>query len=499
MRYQERIYIQNEYKGLRNRDVNIFGMSTDMCIFESPKFSVSGASKITCSAATSGYSYIISATTQPIPLEFIFTANTNSFTGNNATFKYKIYKFDDKTTSFPSIPLYSSENFSYSAISVTTSIFQNISPLKLKLDGDYLIKGFYNFPVCTEYLNKLNKAVDTQDFISGSEYGIYNKNEDFYFVAVNKAAKPYFAYDSSNSVASGALNQTVRPMSYEITYPDYEIPIEVGDLPTHEYLDPYIVTLPAFYTGSVLITLNGLVLANGLDYTISGSVATLNEAMKPDDVVTVIYYSSDNNGLITDVINIVLPIVSGVTNNQGNNLSYFNTTTNKYEVYTSVTPADFNSVLVMLNGVTLANGLDFYQSITDGRRIILQGEITIDDVITIAYLPSTSVVADIRTSTPSAIWLVTPAPDKENGFFTLQVSYDNMFTNMYYTGTTQYAVGGSYYTLDFPVSGLTVGTSLYYRVKNDKNYETICGNIVNSYSYSDIIPITISTNSINSY
>ena len=40
---------------------------------------------------------------------------------------------------------------------------------------------------------------------------------------------------------------------------------------------------------------------------------------------------------------------------------------------------------------------------------------------------------------------------------------------------------------------------LYYRIKNQKNYVTMCGDIVSSTAYSEIIPIVIQTNAINSY
>jgi hypothetical protein len=47
-----------------------------------------------------------------------------------------------------------------------------------------------------------------------------------------------------------------------------------------------------------------------------------------------------------------------VLDNQGSNTSYYNTT-GKYEIYTDTTPLEGNSILVMLNGVTLANGGDY--------------------------------------------------------------------------------------------------------------------------------------------
>jgi hypothetical protein len=53
----------------------------------------------------------------------------------------------------------------------------------------------------------------------------------------------------------------------------------------------------------------------------------------------------------------------------------------------------------MLNGVTLANGGDYYQSISNPKRIILEGDLLIEDIITIVYYPTTTVIGLI-TSNP---------------------------------------------------------------------------------------------------
>jgi len=152
----------------------------------------------------------------------------------------------------------------------------------------------------------------------------------------------------------------------------------------------------------------------------------------------------------------------------------------------------------MINGVTLANGLDYYQSISNPNRIILEGNLMVGDIITIAYFPVTTVVNGLITNSPSITWKIDAAPQKTNGIFTLQVSTGTSFSSFYTTGTTDYVVGQTIYQDSFVASG-TAGTTLYYRVKNSKNYVDLCGNIVNSTTYSDTIPIVILTNSINSY
>ena len=152
----------------------------------------------------------------------------------------------------------------------------------------------------------------------------------------------------------------------------------------------------------------------------------------------------------------------------------------------------------MVNGVTLASGVDYYQSSTNAKRIILEGDLLVGDVITIVYFPKIGVINGLNTNNPFITWYLSNAPQKNDGFFTLEVSYDSNFLTSYYSGVTDYVVGESRYYQDFIASG-SVGTQLFYRVKNEKNYTTICGDIINSTAYSEIIPITIQTNSINSY
>ena len=92
MRYQQLIYIQNENSGVRNSDILNVNMSSDICIFENPLFSVSGATKIDCTGST-GTTYVVTTATT-IPLTFNFTGNVDTFTATSATFKYQIYKYN---------------------------------------------------------------------------------------------------------------------------------------------------------------------------------------------------------------------------------------------------------------------------------------------------------------------------------------------------------------------------------------------------------------------
>jgi hypothetical protein len=474
MRYQERIYIENENSAVRNKDILNVNMSSDICVFESPLFNISGASKIDCTGST-GTSYVISTATT-IPLIFDFTANTNTFTATNATFKYEIYKFNTTADAFILPPIYESDTIEYSGFSGTNTTTQNIPISGISLDGDYLVKGYYEFDACTDFLKKLNKKVNTLTYRAGLLYDLYNPDLDYYFIAVKEAETPQLVNNASNTPPAKELfQQVILPSDGETT-----------------------LTITNFYEGFFVLTLNGLVLSPDLDYTYTGNVVTLSAATVNGDIVTVIYTTSGTNNLSGDNIYIDSPVVSGATDGEGSNRAYFNTTTNKFEVYTTITPSPNGSIIVMINGATLANGVDYYKSTSNPKRIILEGDILLGDVITILYFPVTDVVNGIITTTPLVSWSLGDAPQLVNGVFTLEVSTATTFNDFYSTGSTNYVVGVTVYSDSFSVSG-AVGTTLYYRVKNEKNYVTICGDLVNSVAYSETIPIVIETNAINSY
>ena len=474
MRYQQLIYIQNENSAVRNSDILNVNMSSDICIFENPLFSVSGATKIDCTGST-GTTYVVTTATT-IPLTFNFTGNVDTFTATSATFKYQIYKYNTIANIFSQPALYRSDTFVYSAFSGTNTITESVPISSLNLDGDYLIKGYYQFSACTDFLGRLGKTIDTLSFISGSEYGLYDSYLDYYFIAFKGAEKPKLLINASTSIPSGALFQ-------QVIFPNK------GDT---------VITVNGAYTGQYLVTLNGLTLARLYDYTYTGNVITLISPASEGDVITVIYTTITGVDLTSDTNYINSPIVSGVTDGQGSNKVYFNTTTQRYETYTTVVPSSPQSTIVMLNGATLARDIDYYQSISNNKRIIFEGSLMVGDIITIVYFPEVSTVNGIFVTDPAVTWSINNSPQSVNGTFSLEISTGDSFTTLYSNTSQPYVVGQTVYTDTFVASG-TVGTKLYYRVKNEKNYQTLCGQIITDVVYSDIIPVVIQTNAINSY
>jgi hypothetical protein len=154
--------------------------------------------------------------------------------------------------------------------------------------------------------------------------------------------------------------------------------------------------------------------------------------------------------------------------------------------------------MVMINGITLASGVDFYQSISNPKSIILEGNLMVGDIITIVYFPVTSVVNGLSTNKPSVAWQIINPPQLLNGSFTFELSSASTFTSISSGSTQPYVIGQTTYYANFIASG-KIGDKLYYRVKNQKDYTTLCGVVISDIAYSDIIPITIQSNSINSY
>jgi len=113
MRYQERIYIQNQNSAVRNKSISNVNMSSDLCVFSSPTFDISGATKINCvteCACPSGYTLDVdsSGCTRAVTTAATFnslgpvvsTGNTNTDYGQYGTYFYPTIQYNE------SLPVY---------------------------------------------------------------------------------------------------------------------------------------------------------------------------------------------------------------------------------------------------------------------------------------------------------------------------------------------------------------------------------------------------------
>jgi hypothetical protein len=481
--FEDNIYIQTAYQGVRNKDILNVNTSSDFCVFTSPTYTMVGGDKIMSgvTSADTSIHIITTATTQDI--EFIFTGDTDSFSATNTNFKYEIFKLAN-TNIFQLPPQFISDELEWSTFSATSAVTETIPLSRLDIDGEYLIKGYYVHDICTDFANRLGYRNDTSLFKTGDQYGLYDSNMDFYMSISRYADTPIFDPFGTNDTQIKSLKQqTVIPTDGQTFF-----------------------IVSADIAGDFVVTLNGLVLADGFDYSIGQYSAgtkpytvTLSAETISTDILTFIYVTSttESNGLRTEEID-VTSIPSGPTNGEGSNKIYLNTTTGNYEVFLDLTPTNSDDILLMINGAILANGIDFYQSISNPKRLILIGTVLVGDMIVIAYNQNARLVDDVTTATPTIHWTIDNAPTIVNGLFVLEFASDQSMATQISSADTSYVVGITSYSLSATISG-TVGTEIYYRVKNVKDYVTITNDIIQTVAYSEIIPITIATNAINSY
>ena len=491
MSYQERIYAKCGFCAERNSTTRSVNMSSDLYVFKRPFYNISGSTKIDCttppnSGLTSGDTgvYIISTQTG-ITFNMVFTANTESFTDlNQSKFTYSVYKYNTNLELFNNQPVYTSDIIEWSSFSATSATTQTIPISSLSIDGDYIIKGNYINEKATEFSRELGETYNTSTMIVGDEYGMYQPDRDFYFVALSEAETPVL----------GVGTETATPVGSFIVY-TVELVDKQTDIPISEDFPTYLVAL------------NGLALAENYDYVITGitsgsvttSVIRLLSSGVNGDLLTVLFVGSGgNNEIINKIIDIDSPIVSGVTNGEGSNSVYYDTSTGKYELFVDTTPINGNDILITLNGAILANNVDYFQSITNPKRIILEGTLLVGDIINIYYNGFTNLTGELDTPEPNISWSVTTAPINNDGFFTIEVSSASTFNTIITSGNVSYVAGETNYNYTLTIPG-KYGDNFYYRIKNEKTYKTLCNSVVSSIKYSETIPIKLITNSGNSY
>ena len=478
MRYQDRIYIQNAHSCIRNKDHLNINMSSDICVFNQPTFIMDGADKIMSGVTVSDTEvHIITGNTE-IDLTFTFTGNVETFIDTNASFKYSIYKFNNSTNIFDSISQYDSPNIEYNTFSATSAFTNSILVSNLNVDGEYLIKGSYDFTMCTEIMENLGESINTALPLTGDEHSIYNSDFDYYFTAINKSVKPKFALSPTDTRTLGALTVESFVLSGESE-----------------------VTTTSNWSGQPIVALNGLTFAEGEDYTLNDKTITFIGPTSIDDIVTVSYVNNGNpNGLVGESMVVNYVIVSGVTDGEGSEVIYYNTDIGKYEIYLLADPIEFNDVVVTLNGVTLANNLDYTQSLVNPRRLILSGTIYgsedledgLVDVITMTYNSYGTYAGTILVDIFDLYWTVTPPPINTEGQFITLVAEDDTFSSIIFSANTPYIANETSYNVTVDLSSFT-GTSATYKVINQKDYILISGDTISTFTDSEIIPIEINT------
>ena len=470
---QEPIYVVNNSEAIKNRVINNFNTSSDYCIFVHPTYSIDNTGLImTGITINDSLVNIIEKNTVDINFNFYFDESLNEST----TFNYEVYKYNPILTSFNSNPLIINQNINESSLIGSTGYTINMKINKLQPDGEYLIKTKFNHLSCGYILSKLGVINTTSDYNSNLLYGNYNPDYDAYFILMTNPDKPILTINTSVQTESGALitEQTII-MDNQQT-----------------------VVIEGSYVGKPIVTLNGLTLSEIEDFTINNNVITFNGLLVNDDLINVIYSVSQiGNGINNETID-VGSIISGVTNGEGLNKIYYNTDTNKFEGFINNTITNFNGVIITLNGATLMNGVDYYQSTSNPKKIIFNGLLVNNDFINIFYIGFSSFNGNIVNPNFSLYWELNNIINNENGEFIVYLSEDISFSTLINEIIVPYESYVSNFATTLLLPG-QFGDNYYIKVVNRKKYLTIANELLIIENESSILPITLTSNSNNSY
>jgi hypothetical protein len=253
-----------------------------------------------------------------------------------------------------------------------------------------------------------------------------------------------------------------------------------------------------------IVSYNGSILAKNIEYSAvtSGVTQFIQLLFSPlDNQILTYAYIQDgaSSDLIADLYT-VSSISSGATGTQSqNDRVFYNTTTGKYEFYLVSVPA--SDVLLSINGSTLVKDVEYYSSISNSRRIILEEPLISGDIIQAFYQPKASASGGIASNNLNVSWVIDSQPTSLNGKFTIEVTTpsDINFQNIVYTEIIDYVIGQRSYSKQLLLTNAVAGDKFIYRVKNEKFYTPIIGVTIYSVEYSDTVNIEILTNSGNSY
>ncbi len=428
------------------------------------------------------YIYVSERDRTPFEFDLIMNDVSNVIQPNMLNFTAEIYPFNHNTGAFDVESLFN-QSFTYDRFSGESGTTLSI-PVSGVSEGEFIIKGYYEYPIKTLLQKQLGfRRNSINNYKRGTEYNIYNPETDWYFLNIYEADKPTFS------------NTDVTPVSTISNLKVVSTFTNSGDT--------------IFYYNSQsdpIVTYNGVVLAKDIEYSAITTGTTpyvlFNTPTLADQMVTLAYVEEGNtNELIADTYTVIAPIASGKTNEQtSEDKLYYNTDRANFEFYLEIQP--YGDVIFTLNGTPLSNNIEYLRSSSDFRRIIILVDIKPGDLIQVFYNPLTGVFGPLQTNEPTLSWSIVNAPTLgQSGLFTVQITNvtDEDYENVQYFDSVPYVIGQRTYSVTMNLSNAVAGDKLMYRIKNEKFYTPIVGQIITSVAYSDSIPIEIVTNKGNIY
>lgn len=463
---------------------NVITTSSDICFFNYPGYEVEDIDSTMQGLTSESSNVFIIEEDISIPININFVSNLSYLT-EDVDFSYQILPLDKQNQVFTTNGMYTSDFYDYGVATSGDTYSSVVDTADLLGEGEYLMKLSYQYPACTQIASKMGKRYTSTTYSNTLPYGHLDKNQDKYFVMIYKAEEPLLDVGISGSETAGQGETTPTER------------LKINALVVQPGVSDYVLNITT--QGDILITLNGLLLTRGEDYTLNNGNISFAEPLKATDLVNYVFIGKDNtSGLKSETISIDNVITSGTTGNQGTNNVYYNTDSGKYEIYTQYRIKNPDSAIVFLKGVMLTNQVDYYVSTSDSRRIILQGDVYVGDWLNVIYDSGENINRGITEGFMNVSWYVNKPITNTNGEFTIELSEGVDFNTIVQSETVPYVIGQTSYTKKVDLN-YEYGTILYYRIKNTKKYITLSGESLNTDNLSDSIRIEIKTNISNNY
>lgn len=473
-----------------NRD---FGLSntynvnstTNFCFetFNGPTYFLSGATKaITgttspCSGSpTNCYAVYNFSEIDDFDLNFNLTGSTN-YTGYTGQFCYKVYNREFFTIKTPSIVLNNLEPtygtcIDFSAITSNT-LTQNFSISKLpSIDSDYLLRSYYKFIP----KNCVKKEVNTWDSVI--QLNNFNFDYDWYFLTVKDPPTPAIV----STVQS--LIDRITLFQERINGSNFQNFFTLSNQPLGNEINLYV---------------NGVRLTQGLDFLLNTSnfpntypiVEIISGNIEVEDIITIVYLIGPQSFLTAvgqnrnDYFKIDTFQVTGFTTNvtaSTVNIINDNTIKGTQEAFLKEDFDPNSKVVVVLNGITLTEDLEYYKSTTTPNKIIFNPNFTtikIGDIVSFWYFTSKlGSIYDLGTLDRDSVriqWKVDRLPQQEynTGKFLLEVTEksDINWTTLFYSNTITYVSDNAVYENN--VTNLLPNKDYKFRITFLKTYKNI--------------------------
>ncbi len=416
--------------------------------------------------------------------DVIFDNLSDVIQEKDLTTQFNLYKYDNVNGVFNTTPVYTSEEIPSSAL--TNDMYPMEVPFSAITEGEFMFKSNFSRGINTLLSKQLGYTTTTQKYpLTGDKYGIYDTNNDWYFLNINRADVP----DLKNNAVSRSTSSNITTFNVKSVF-------------TTSGITNYTFNLLS--TESVgMVSYNGSVLARNLEYSVSASSVTLLFDVLDNQLLTISYMGTEGDSAIyNDTYLISKSIVSGATNTQTiDDKIFYNTTQNKYEFYLESVP-DTKNVILSVNGSVLSNNIEYYRSTTNEKRVILNTNVKVGDIIEAIYLPKTGLLGGINTNKPIFTWSIPNSPQPPvTGEFTLEIvnSNDLNFENIIYSDVIPYVDNVNGYLSQINLVGASAGDKFRYRVKNKKIYTPISGETITDVEYSDVNTFELTSNIGNSY